>query len=36
MLTKSGYLHQRSYKGHEDVVNCFVVAKIPVGQREGQ
>ena len=28
MLTKSGYQHKKSYKGHLDVVNCFVVAKI--------
>jgi len=27
MLTKSGYLHRRSFKGHKDVVNCFVVVK---------
>jgi WD40 repeat protein len=28
MLTKSGYLHKRSFKNqHKDVVNCFVVAK---------
>jgi WD40 repeat protein len=29
MITKSGYQHKTSFKGHEDVVNCFVVAKIP-------
>ena len=32
MTTKSGYQHKRSFKGHDDVVNCFVVAKIPVKQ----
>ena len=37
MLTKSGYLHKRSFKNqHKDVVNCFVVAKIqnPGGKGE--
>ena len=37
MITKSGYRHRKSFKGprgvgHEDVVNCFVVAKIQAEQ----
>ena len=32
MTTKSGYQHKKSFKGHEDVVNCFLVAKIPLTQ----
>ena len=37
MLTKSGYLHKRSFKNqHKDVVNCFVVAKIQNAGGKGE